>query len=393
MTATADHKPAQESTELTDTERTRLHEELDHLLMSLDDLDAERAAGDIDQADYDALRDDYTARAAQLSRILDAGAVRRRNARAASHRQRLGWLATVIVIAGLAAWAMTAFSGARGAGDTASGDIRESTTTKLADAAAAFTSGDAPGAIEIYGEVLELQPTNVEALTYRGWIRYQLGETDAALTDFDDAVAFDPEYGDVRVFRAVVALDDGRFDDASAELSAFDAADPTAVAKQLVEQRQLRERIAVARVLEILDAAPGTPDFESAEIPLSKAQEAGEIFVVLQDPNNALRVFDGILEGDPNHAEALAWRGWTLALTAESGVDELWPDAERWLADAVDADPNEPDARVFRAFVFRRLDRLDEARTELAAFDALDRQPSDMVELIDRFGLRDALAS
>lgn len=43
-------------------------EEREFLLRSLRDLDAEFAAGDIDEADYHTLRDDYTARAAALLR-------------------------------------------------------------------------------------------------------------------------------------------------------------------------------------------------------------------------------------------------------------------------------------------------------------------------------------
>ena len=53
---------------LTDDERKRLEDEREHLLTSLDDLDSELAAGDIDEHDYAALRDDYIARAALLSR-------------------------------------------------------------------------------------------------------------------------------------------------------------------------------------------------------------------------------------------------------------------------------------------------------------------------------------
>ena len=77
---------------------------------------------------------------------------------------------------------MIAFSGARGSGETASGQIRQSTVTLLADAAEAFSTGDVDRSIDLYGEVLDLQPTNVEARTYRGWIRYQQGETDLALS-------------------------------------------------------------------------------------------------------------------------------------------------------------------------------------------------------------------
>src|SRR5437868_2380987 len=48
-----------------------LLEERDFLLRSLRDLEAERAAGDIEENDYRELKDDYTARAAAVIRALD----------------------------------------------------------------------------------------------------------------------------------------------------------------------------------------------------------------------------------------------------------------------------------------------------------------------------------
>ena len=139
-------------------------------------------------------------RAAQLTRVLDGAAVRRAPKKSNPRSSQIKWIATVLVIAAAASWAMVEFSGARGTGETASGEIRQGTTTLLADAAQAFGGGDPERAIELYGEVLDLQPTNVEALTYRGWISYQTGDVDGARADFDEAVAFDAEYGDVRVF-------------------------------------------------------------------------------------------------------------------------------------------------------------------------------------------------
>ncbi|MGH9078049.1 MAG: hypothetical protein ACRDY0_11485 [Acidimicrobiales bacterium] len=51
--------------------RDALEEERDFLLRSLHDLEAERAAGDIDELDYRSLRDGYTSRAAAVLRRLD----------------------------------------------------------------------------------------------------------------------------------------------------------------------------------------------------------------------------------------------------------------------------------------------------------------------------------
>lgn len=378
---------------LTDAERDRLAEERDHLLTSLDDLDAELAAGDIDQIDYHALRDDYTARAAVLTRALDGAAVKRAERKQNSRSAQLKWIVSVVAIAAFSAWAMVQFSGARGAGETASGEIRLSTTTLLSNAAQAFGQGDVDRSLELYSEVLDLQPTNVEALTYRGWIQYQGGDVEAAKADFDDAVAFDEDYGDVRVFRSIVALDEERFEDASAELAAFDQSNPTAIARSLVAQRQVRERIGVARMNELLQQTDGVLDLEANNIGVAEAQLAGELFVQLQDPESAIRSFDSVLAVDSENADAMAWHGWTLALLAESGAEELFVDAEDWLDRAVAADPDTADARVFRAFIFNRLERPEEARAELALFDELSEPPEDMTALIDQFGLREALAS
>ena len=112
---------------LSAAERERLIDEREHLLTSLDDLDAELAAGDIDRDDYEMLRDDYTARTAALSRALDGATVTRRTPPPSTGSTRLRWVIGVIVVAALASWAMVEFSGARGAGETASGEIRQST--------------------------------------------------------------------------------------------------------------------------------------------------------------------------------------------------------------------------------------------------------------------------
>ena len=50
-----------------------LEQERDFLLQSLDDLEAERAAGTIDEESYTELHDDYTARAAATLRALRDG--------------------------------------------------------------------------------------------------------------------------------------------------------------------------------------------------------------------------------------------------------------------------------------------------------------------------------
>ena len=138
---------------LSTPERVRFEDERSHLLASLDDLDAEYAAGDIDEHDYLALKDDYTARAAKLTRALGGAKIKRVAAEKKPPSYRIAWIAMIIAVAGLAAWMMVQFSGARGIDETASGEIRLSTVSLLNDAAAEFGQGNVDRAIELYGDV------------------------------------------------------------------------------------------------------------------------------------------------------------------------------------------------------------------------------------------------
>jgi tetratricopeptide (TPR) repeat protein len=224
-----------------------LEEQRDFLLRSLEDLEREHTAGDVDDVDYQALKDDYTARAASVITTIE----RRHQVLAASRRPRRWGLAAAVVAAlvvfGLGAgWLVAASSGQRDPGETISGDSRSSSIDELAkasqytaDATAAQQSGDSDAAVaayknalDSYRTVLDAQPDNVEALTYRGWLLHVLalqasddvarGLDQDALTSLDRAVAVDPTYADARIFRAIILERQGRAADATADLDAVD---------------------------------------------------------------------------------------------------------------------------------------------------------------------------
>ena len=80
-----------------------LEDERDFLLRSLDDLEAEYAAGDIDDRDYEALTDDYTVRAAETIRAIELHRTElAASARPGSRIRMLGWLAGLVGMALLA---------------------------------------------------------------------------------------------------------------------------------------------------------------------------------------------------------------------------------------------------------------------------------------------------
>ncbi len=226
-----------------------LSDQRDFLLRSLEDLERERNAGDVDEVDYAALQDDYTARAAAVLRDIETGQARPKRSRRGSTTRRALIAVGVLVFAGLTGLLVAQASGRRDAGEFSSGDIRQSVTEKLNEAGQLFSESDAEGAIALYDEVLEDQPTNAEALTYKGWALYTLvGDQEAALSSLLDAATANADYPDVHAFLAVVFFRSGLVTQADRELDRLDALDPPPDIRQLTEP--LRAQI---------DAALATP--------------------------------------------------------------------------------------------------------------------------------------
>jgi tetratricopeptide (TPR) repeat protein len=218
-----------------------LIDERDFLLRSLDDLEREHDAGDVDDGDYETLKDDYTARAARAIRAIESHQARVRAARRRRSPRRI-----VAAVAGVAAFAVVAgvlvaqASGRRESGEALTGDIRQSTRADLAEALQTASEGDYEGAIAIYDEVLADDPTNVEALTYKGWLQFQSGDS-AGIDSLIAATEADPDYAPTHAFLAVILERAGRTDAALAELDRLDALDPPPYILELVSG--LRERL------------------------------------------------------------------------------------------------------------------------------------------------------
>jgi hypothetical protein len=186
-----------------------LEEERAFLLKSLDDLDREHDAGDIDDADYEALRDGYTARAAAVLRAIEseqAAAPRRRPRKA----RIAAWSALVVAVAVLAGVVVAWASGDRLPGDSSSGDIAQNVTSELAEARA-LQSSDLKGAIQRYDDVLKVEPDNAEALAYKGWLVALVGSQGEAADlvqsgeqSIQRAMQVAPTYADPFCFEAII---------------------------------------------------------------------------------------------------------------------------------------------------------------------------------------------
>ncbi|CAB4592082.1 unannotated protein [freshwater metagenome] len=189
-----------------------LRAEQEFLLNSLRDLEREKAAGDIDNADYATLRDGYIARAAKVTRELEGTAE-------AAELQPRPWAKRIVVsilvllIAAGAGVLVARQSGQRLPGQSSSGGIEQSTSGLLASARQ-LNFRDPGKAIELYTQVLKLEPDNPEALTYRSWIlaltaRGATGTVKqvalaTAVGDLLRAQKAEPDYPDAHCFLGIV---------------------------------------------------------------------------------------------------------------------------------------------------------------------------------------------
>jgi tetratricopeptide (TPR) repeat protein len=218
--------------------REELEEQRAFLLVSLADLDAEWDAGDIAEADYAALKDDYTARAAAVLRALDRLDGRPAGGRSPSQpparKRRPVWplvvsgVVTIAVAVG-AGVLVTRTSGERLPGQEATGGPDTEIAGLLDRATRADESGSVLDALKAYDAVLAKDPENVIALTYKGWLLGRQPNAELvvrAQDSLDRAVKIDPTFADAHVFRGLVLIRNKRPGEAVCELRTYLAIAP-----------------------------------------------------------------------------------------------------------------------------------------------------------------------
>ncbi len=244
-----------------------MSEERDFLLASLNDLELEYAAGDLDVDDYQQLKNDYTVRAADLIREIEGiGKATSKNSGSKasvgpsaagskdtamggnSFGRLVGTAVGLLIFAVGAGWLLAQAVGERGASDGLTGALPESPREKVLTCQQLMSTGELRDSLVCFDEVLAEDPQNVEALTYKGWFlilasgsAQQAGDEEAfaefvALGErsLADAVAVDPSFPDARAFRAVVFSRLGREEEACMELSTLDDLNPAPMITQLV---------------------------------------------------------------------------------------------------------------------------------------------------------------
>ncbi len=325
-----------------------LEEERDFLLRSLDDLERERAAGDIDDVDYRTLRDDYTARAAEVLRAIDEGrAALEATPPAPSTTRRLLTVVALLTVAVVAGVLVTQASGRRGSAGLTGLDV-SAASSKIKDCQGLEQDGDSKGALDCYSEILDSLPGNVNALTFRGWLQVRDFDINDGLADLDSAIQLAPDATAPYVFRASGRSRSGDAPGALADLASFYGNDPTA------EEKSLADQFAPRIVESALDACI-----------------AGDVDGSLA-PVDVLQCYRNALDVDPGNATASIYLGWLLARS------DLTDQALKLLDAGLKADPSLSAGYVFRAATRAHAGDVEGALADLDHFDGLEA-PSDQV--------------
>jgi len=218
-----------------------LEDEREFLLRSLDDLDRELLAGNIDPDTYRVLHDDYTARASAVIQSIEDGVERQvSDAPRVPPVMRVLTIGGIVVFAVLAAVLLAKTIGQRQPGQQITGDAQAKGTPTTVSAAGAIAAAKAaataapksydariryartlylstlyPPALQEYLVAAKLDPTQAEPLAYTGWLTALFARTetnattrtqlfDAAATSLDRAISVDPNYPDSYVFKGLL---------------------------------------------------------------------------------------------------------------------------------------------------------------------------------------------
>ena len=289
------------------------------LLKSLDDLDGELAKGDITEKDYAQLTRNYKRRLIKLTKQETSS----RN-EPKLHNAKKTWFTVLflVVLALISGIAIANSSGERTGSETITGSIRKSTVTKLQEAQRLLSDSEKWGeAISIYDEVLEDQPSNVEALTYRAWLQYRLGEgSDPLIKAWKEVRILKPGFADAIVFLTIALSDESRFSEALAELQELQQLEITSQLQNVLDSQGLVGKVYAEAKYDLLQNSE-QPKLNELEMNTQTALEAAN-YLLQSDKEqrsvSALKLFRAILENAPANPEALSRQALLLAQTGDA---------------------------------------------------------------------------
>ena len=243
-------------------------------------------------------------------------------------------------------------SGDRSEGESITGSIRKSVNTQISEAQMLLGNRDRWGeAIEIFDQVLEVQPSNVEAMTYRSWLNYQSGaDADIQIAAWEEVLVLEPSYPDALVFISIALSNEGRHSQAATYLDELRSSPVREDILGIVQQRGLYGEVyGEARYLMILEKPE--PTLEDLQLEPDIGLEAAN-YLLLSDKDertvSAIKIYRAIITDFPTHPEALSREA---LLLWQTGNPTLLTRAVDQLNLAVLENPNNLEVLLSRATV------------------------------------------
>ena len=328
--------------------------EKDFLLKSLDDLDSELAKGDLTEKDYAQLSRNYKRRLIKLTKQETRSI---KESKLQNVKKTWFTVTFLVVLALISGIAIANSSGERTGSETITGSIRKSTVTKLQEAQQLLSDSDKwDEAISIYDEVLQDQPSNAEALTYRAWLRYRTGEdSDPQIRDWREVRILNPEFADAIVFLTIALSDESRFSEALIELQELQELEITSQLRSVLDSQGLIGKVYAESKYDLLQNFE-QPLLNELEMNTRIALEAANYLLQsdkAQRSVSALKLFRAILEDDPTNPEALSRQA---LLLAQTGDVALYQRAVSQINFAVNQNPTNIEVLLTRAILISGTD-------------------------------------
>tara|TARA_B100002051_G_scaffold43680_1_gene38121 strand:- start:1502 stop:2662 length:1161 start_codon:yes stop_codon:yes gene_type:complete len=326
-------------------------EQKEFLLKSLQELDQELESGNLSSDDHDMLVRRYTRELADIAKsekAVSSGQPPKKGYRT----KALLWSLGVVLLGVVAGITVSQTSGDRSEGESITGSIRKSVNTQISEAQMLLGNRDRWGeAIEIFDQVLEVQPSNVEAMTYRSWLNYQSGaDADIQIAAWEEVLVLEPSYPDALVFISIALSNEGRHSQAATYLDELRSSPVREDILGIVQQRGLYGEVyGEARYPTILEKPE--PTLEDLQLEPDIGLEAAN-YLLLSDKDertvSAIKIYRAIIADFPTHPEALSREA---LLLWQTGNTTLLDRAVDQLNLAVLENPNNLEALLSRATV------------------------------------------
>ena len=326
-------------------------EQKEFLLKSLQELDQELESGNLSSDDHDMLVRRYTRELADITES-EKAASSGQQPKKGYRTKALLWSLGVVLLGVVAGITVSQTSGDRSEGESITGSIRKSVNTQISEAQMLLGNRDRWGeAIEIFDQVLEVQPSNVEAMTYRSWLNYQSGaDADIQIAAWEEVLVLEPSYPDALVFISIALSNEGRYSQAATYLDELRSSPVREDILGIVQQRGLYGEVyGEARYPTILEKPE--PTLEDLQLEPDIGLEAAN-YLLLSDKDertvSAIKIYRAIIADFPTHPEALSREALLLWQTGNTTLSDRAVDQ---LNLAVLENPNNLEALLSRATV------------------------------------------